>query len=140
MTTTALPIATAPIAAGEALGPVLLWPAPERYAPHWTIGGWNGQQWRDDAGWVFEPTHWAPLPRAPRSTMIIDHEPAPAPRSTTLGQPWDKRRSDPDSRRFPSVLADTLSATRGWTRDRITVARSPLRTPAAGPRTRSGDV
>ena len=73
------PIATAPIIAGKEFS-CLLWPGPERYGPHWTIGRWNGEQWRDEAGWSFEPTHWAPLPRPPRSTMIIDHEPAAAPR------------------------------------------------------------
>jgi hypothetical protein len=53
------PIDTAPKLTGAAL---LLWP---RGGGHWRLGYWDGKAWCDDAGYVIEPTHWAPLPEHP---------------------------------------------------------------------------
>jgi hypothetical protein len=64
----AFPIATVPIAAGQELDPLLLWPGPAHYpgAPQWVFGRYTAEgEWCDDQGSLFEPTYWAPLPSVP---------------------------------------------------------------------------
>ena len=56
-------ISTAPRVPGV---PLLLW---TRGGGHWRLGYWDGMAWCDDAGFIVDPTHWAPLPGPPAAPM-----------------------------------------------------------------------
>ena len=70
-----LPIETAPKDGTRILlrgGAALDEEFPKRYEPGWHIGSWEGEFWSDDTGrgWIFEATHWMPLPTSPTAATL----------------------------------------------------------------------